>query len=275
MALLYKYITAERVLTCLPPIGNGTLRATQVASLNDPFECAMVVAFQSMTNAQGIAEASKILSGLNPTTPVTEDDVEKAISAHGSLYVQHLAAKQLSQRLGIISFSTNYNDPLMWALYTGDGSGFVVGYDVEHLRPLCEVLDTVIYEPRPFLLAVYEPLSREENIHILLRLKGHQWSYENEWRMIVRLDQTVGTGRDDSHRQPINVLPIPNEAVKTVYYTERTPKDTVSLVQERLESDVNRYSEHSSCLSCQKPNSRTRNRRLDRTQVLVPVDIGE
>ena len=242
MKLLYKYITAERVLTCLPQIGNGTLRATQVASLNDPFECAMVVGFQGMANNQGIAEASKILSGLNPTTPVTEDEVKEAMSTHGTLYVQHLAAKQLSQRFGIISFSTEYNHPLMWALYTEDGSGFVIGYDADQLKPLCEILDAVIYEPRPFLLSIYEPLSHQENLHILLRLKGHQWAHENEWRMIVRLDKTIGLGRDDRHQQPINVLPIPNEAVQTVYYTERTPKDKVKLVQKRLEADVNRYS---------------------------------
>ena len=143
-----------------------------------------------MTDSQGIAEASKILSSLNPTTPVTEEDVKDTMSTHGTLYVQHLAAKQLSQRFGIISFSTEYTDPLMWALYTEDGSGFVIGYDAEQLKPLCEVLDTVIYELRPFLISVYQPLSHEDNIHTLLRLKGHQWTHENEWRMIVRLDKT-------------------------------------------------------------------------------------
>ena len=37
--VLYKYVTSERVLTCLPEVGDGTLRATQPAALNDPFEC--------------------------------------------------------------------------------------------------------------------------------------------------------------------------------------------------------------------------------------------
>ena len=38
MKTLYKYMIAERVLTCLPEVGDGTLRATQPATLNDPFE---------------------------------------------------------------------------------------------------------------------------------------------------------------------------------------------------------------------------------------------
>ena len=39
--VLYKYMTSERALTCLPEVGDGTLRATQPAALNDPFECAV------------------------------------------------------------------------------------------------------------------------------------------------------------------------------------------------------------------------------------------
>ena len=45
MKTLYKYMIAERVLTCLPEVGDGTLRATQPAALNDPFECAVRAAF--------------------------------------------------------------------------------------------------------------------------------------------------------------------------------------------------------------------------------------
>jgi hypothetical protein len=51
MDLLYKYVSAERALTCLPEIGDGTLRATQPSALNDPFE--------SVTAAIGIHEIRK------------------------------------------------------------------------------------------------------------------------------------------------------------------------------------------------------------------------
>ena len=39
MDTLSKYVTARRALTCIPEVGDGTLRATQPAALNDPFEC--------------------------------------------------------------------------------------------------------------------------------------------------------------------------------------------------------------------------------------------
>lgn len=38
--VVYKYLTADRALEVLPQGGNGALRATQPASLNDPLECA-------------------------------------------------------------------------------------------------------------------------------------------------------------------------------------------------------------------------------------------
>ena len=39
---LYKYVNAQRALNCMPEVGDGTLRATQPAALNNPFECAVV-----------------------------------------------------------------------------------------------------------------------------------------------------------------------------------------------------------------------------------------
>ena len=45
MDILYKYVTPRRALTCIPEVGDGTLRATQPAALNDPFECAVVTAY--------------------------------------------------------------------------------------------------------------------------------------------------------------------------------------------------------------------------------------
>ena len=41
MGILYKYVTGKRALHCIPEVGDGTLRATQPAALNDPFECAV------------------------------------------------------------------------------------------------------------------------------------------------------------------------------------------------------------------------------------------
>ena len=72
-------------------------------------------------------------------------------------------------------------------------------------------------------------------------MKSDHWSHEEEWRLIVELNKTVGTGQKDQHDLPINLVQIPNEAVVEVFYTERTPRQDVQLVQARLADPNNRY----------------------------------
>ena len=81
----------------------------------------------------------------------------------------------------------------------------------------------------------------EENINALLSQKSDHWNYEQEWRLIIELNETIGTGYTDQHDQPINLLRIPNEAVMYVYHTERTPIEVVSKVRRRLEDPNNGY----------------------------------
>ena len=81
----------------------------------------------------------------------------------------------------------------------------------------------------------------ESNLPKLLSIKSKHWSYENEWRLIVELSKTIGTGETDQHRHPINLVQVPNEAVVSVYYTERTPPESVTLIRDRLADKNNRY----------------------------------
>ena len=242
--VLYKYMTAKRVLTCLPEVGNGTLRATQPAALNDPFECAVALGPARKDQRAENEEIATVLSSLNGATPVSEAKVRRARCEYGSLFLRELLVGQLSQRYGIISFSSDPRHLLMWAHYTGDGSGFVIGYQADALRSLGRrdgSLREVIYENRVLPIVEYPVLSREENVNILLSFKSDQWSYESEWRLIVELSDTIGTGARDSRGLPINLVRVPNEAVVSVFHTERTSNTVVERVCERLQNPNNRY----------------------------------
>jgi hypothetical protein len=59
----------------------------------------------------------------------------------------------------------------------------------------------------------------EENANALLSFKSDHWSYESEWRLIVELSETIGTGYRDRLGYSINLLRVPNPAVVSVYYT--------------------------------------------------------
>ena len=243
--LLYKYVTADRAMTCLPEVGDGALRATQPGALNDPFECHVVKTFVEQDISEGDVRFASILTRMHELAPVTPADVAEARRAYGSLYMRELLARQWSQRFGIVSFAAVPFNPLMWSHYTGDGSGFVIGYKTESLRSLAgdeERLREVTYSSKPPLLMDYiVALEPESNRYVLLCMKGSHWEYEKEWRLIVELDRTVGTGARDRHGQPINLVRITNSAVAKVYYSERTPVESVDEIKRRLAAGNNRY----------------------------------
>ena len=69
MEFLYKYVSSERVLTYLPEVGDGTLRATQPSALNDPFECATTKTFIETDSNAGNRRLSAILTNIHDSTP--------------------------------------------------------------------------------------------------------------------------------------------------------------------------------------------------------------
>ena len=245
--VLYKYVTAGRALICLPEIEDGTLRATQPAALNDPFECAVRSAFISHAYEElyGNQEFAAVLSSIHGTAPVSEGDVALAKEINGSLYLRNLFAAQLSQKFGIVSFSEDPRHPLMWTHYTSDASGFVIGYNRESLWSLGTgegALKRVTYLSEMPSIMDYRVLNYSEgNLHLFLSAKSHHWSYESEWRLIVFLDETIETDQTDVHGLPVNLVRMPNEAVVSVYHTERTPPEAVATVRKRLENSNNRY----------------------------------
>lgn len=241
--ILYKYVTAERALTCIPEVGDGTLRATQPAALNDPFECAVAAGSR---RAEDERELARILTAINERRPVTEKSVREAKQQHGSLALRQLVAEQVSTKFGIVAFTTEPLHPLMWSHYTSDGAGFVIGYYVAELGKIVgrdECLRAVQYNEKPPV--IHGPdvfVSPSSNLPVLLALKSHHWSYEQEWRLIIELDKTIGTGQTDQLGQPINLIRVPNEAVVSVHYTERTPSPAVERIRARMRDQNNRYS---------------------------------
>ena len=186
-----------------------------------------------------------VLTSINETTPIHEADVSEARKKYGTLYVRELVAQQISRRLGIVSFSEDPRNPLLWAHYTTNGSGFAVGYDKDMIASLSsgeERLRRVNYVDRlPVILSPTELIPWAGNLNDLLSTKSAHWSYEKEWRLIVELSDTIGTGRTDALGQPINLIRVPNRAVMRVHCTERTPPDAIKEIESRLADPNNRY----------------------------------
>ena len=245
MGILYKYVNASRALDCIPEVGDGTLRATQPASLNDPFECAVAPIYVIADPAEEERLLADALTKINQNVPVTEEDVHKARQEYGSLFTSQLLAKQVSTKLGIVSFAADPFHPLMWSHYTVDGAGFAIGYDQQALKELVhgdgDLVQVRYRDTPPIIIGPNVVASPRTNLSVLLSSKSDLWDYENEWRLIVEMNNTIGTGKNDRHQQPINLVRIPNEAVVRVYHTERTPPESVQAVRGRLSDPNNRY----------------------------------
>ena len=199
MKLLYKYVSSQRVLTCLPEVGDGTLRATQPSALNDPFECATTKEFIESDSDEGNRQLSVVLTNIHTSTPVSEADVVEARERYGSLYMRELMSQQLSRRFGVISFASDPYDPLMWSHYTVDGSGFVIAYDIGELKRLCrgeDWLRPIHYSKKPPFIMGYPVLSDAGNIPLFLAFKSDQWGV----RTGVAID--CGAKRHDRHWSP-------------------------------------------------------------------------
>ena len=244
MDVLYKYVPVERAFSCLPEIGDGSLRATPPAALNDPYECALVKVFYEESPISGGKDLSTALNQINSATPISEHDIKEAYEQHGTQFWRELLLKQLSTRYGVISFSAVKDNPLMWSHYAEKAAGFVIAYSKRQLETLARragSLQSVQYARGPMPLAGYPSLSDENNIAPLLSYKATDWEYEQEWRLIVELNKTIGLGVRDQFCYPVNVLRVPNHAVTGVYCTDRTPNDKVEEIKNRISHPNNRY----------------------------------
>ena len=308
MAVLYKYVTGDRVLKFIPEVGDGTLRATQPAALNDPFECAVNPSNMYANEEVDNRTLARVITELDKSSPITADDVRRArrdygrpfarqlvtkqLSArfgiasfttkpdhsrtvgaaavsyvgspptlehvcerrsggwnrlrhYGRPFARQLVTKQLSARFGIASFTTKPDHPLMWAHYAGAGTGFVIGYDSEELRKLrgpSGWLEPVNYIPQPpEITNVIVEKHPEYNLPFLLYNKSDHWSYEEERRLIVELSRQTDTGKKDAFGHLIHLIRVPNEAVVSVYFTERAKRETVEAIQNRLADRGSRY----------------------------------
>ncbi len=211
--ILYKFLPAERAFDALPELSDGTLRATQPNALNDPFECATLC--------------------------------EEAIfPGRGQEWIS-LTKKQLSSCIGIISLSNSPLDPRLWTYYADEGRGIAIGY----LAPTLEEhvdgrghLGPIEYWDMQTGGHTHIIAEDEWSLYKQLYLKkGDIWIHENEWRIIVKLEGTINTNKLDRTMHSINVLPIPNEAVVRLYYTERTDRNLVKELESRLKHPENRY----------------------------------
>ncbi len=122
--------------------------------------------------------------------------------------------KTVSQANGIISFSRNWRQPLLWAHYADSHRGIALGFDVpDHLLFEIKYLRNRIKPPSD---VDSSPKAMEDLIYSLLSSKHKEWAYEEEYRLVRPLANCLS--EDGKYFAPLNETTILREVILGARY---------------------------------------------------------
>lgn len=152
--------------------------------------------------------------------------------------------QRFGERFGVLSLSEIPTSLLMWADYGDCHRGFVIEFDSSSTffspcaaRGAIGLLAKVVYTAeRPAIIA-YDPSLRVEEyaerlIRNVLLTKGLDWEYEQEWRMVLPLDDPQGFPHTVIDR--LHLFPLPSTAVTAVILGARAADATACGVRALL-----------------------------------------
>lgn len=146
--------------------------------LNDPFDCqiqpvtctpAEIAAFVQQNNAGRSNSDMRAM-----VAEATRDPDAFRGSINDSM-------RKFINKVGVCSFTTNFDNLLMWAHYTESHKGLCLGFDVTQDPDLFDVPLQVQYAPYP----VYNHLTDSSQLaYKVLATKSDHWAYEEEVRVM-------------------------------------------------------------------------------------------
>lgn len=211
--MLYKFYPPERTEYFL----NSLVRFTQPKNLNDPFECFPAIKDEtirriikesaptekhqtSISNLVGRnrEQRREILKQIKKTSGREINEFQKDHVIEKFQKYHKDSAEEYFNSIGILSLSKKWNNPLMWSHYTNSHRGFCIGFNEEHnffkdFQSEFGIgnINKVIYESnRPFLELSSNKDGNcisKKNMEILCT-KSKDWEYEDEYRIIRRLN---------------------------------------------------------------------------------------
>ncbi|MFA5136009.1 MAG: DUF2971 domain-containing protein [Patescibacteria group bacterium] len=114
-------------------------------------------------------------------------------------YLRHMRNKEygrymdirnrVSKIYGLLCFSTKTTEPLLWSHYANKHKGVALGFEL-----LNSDVFEVDYDPNPIRrqIVLTQDLFRNKSMFLdLAKIKYEKWKYEQESRMIVKLDECV------------------------------------------------------------------------------------
>jgi hypothetical protein len=186
--LRYKYVPFNEGSLCI--IKDGTMKFTRPSEFNDPFDCNPEYHRHYMSEQKDLLKKAGDDLGLSPAKRIQNKGVMlKRLEI--ALQNGEFGQKAVND-LGICSLSRDPLNLLMWAHYAKDHTGFVIEFCIpipiqaqtikeedafNWLVPL-----EVKYQNAKPIIDAYDDARVNSNKHFLV--KGHDWKYEQEERVI-------------------------------------------------------------------------------------------
>lgn len=254
---LYKYVTEER----LSILEDGLIRFTQPQAFNDPFELKPHIA--SLANNSDIEnhfdknlgpilreEYEKLPKPFKEAVPFsaflafaeTKKDEMRAGAVEMAQKAMPIIRETLyvgfEKNIGILSLTENHKNLLMWAHYANSHQGFVIKFDGTHEffdqrkseHDQLRHLKKIKYSPQRVSLT----LNKVTNFDAFL-VKGNDWEYEQEWRIIFSLADAAHTIQSEPHDIYLFQLPFP--AIKSILIGARASKETKERILDTVTSN--------------------------------------
>jgi hypothetical protein len=148
--MLYKFLSADHALD---DIQKHRLKISLFGTLNDPYDL-MNIAYKDI-------------------------DVGRAVQA---------TKDRLGEKSGILCFSSDWKDPVIWTHYADTHQGICLGFDSGMTQPLQVWYSDYMIPERALTDALGDPVKLEKVVTKMLRTKFRSWMYEKEFRLWGSLD---------------------------------------------------------------------------------------
>lgn len=226
MTSLYKYVTFDT----LEHILDGSIRFTQPSAFNDPFELLPEVSFLDNLSEQNLNMQFDIISPARKPMPYELPEDFKSNTCHDE--IARIVRADLDNSIGILCLSKTPNSLLMWSHYAQEYTGAMIELDADH--EFFEGQIEIDYrECRPIKELAF--FSEQEVVPISeLCIKPQEWKYEQEVRIIRRLDECAPIDSDSKY--PIYVKSIPASCIKSVTLGERTSVENQRKIYKKVKN---------------------------------------
>lgn len=221
--MLYKYCTTKGFDILL----NCRLKVARFENFNDPFELVLGIDVNNAPNniQKDYEEDSSIINAwtriLDNQNIIYDKNSPKDILTKFTEFqikdfkkVSDEMREESKNKMGIVCLSESYDVIQMWAHYTENHQGIVIGFDENEFVKDKETLVNVCYHNNMVCLPITGIFSKlgqyvAKYIMDMLSRKESNWAYEREIRLYVRLEE-----KNENGNYYVN---IPTSSIKSIY----------------------------------------------------------